>query len=173
MQSTKGLYTTLKTDDISEVCWYADAAFAIHQDMKSHTGGVMMMGKGCMITISSKQKINMKSSMEAELVGVDDVLGPLLWTKNFLEAQGYKSQKMVLYQDNTSAMLLEKNGRESASKRTHHINIRYFFIKDHIQAKDLEVKYCPTDDMVANYLTKPLKGAKFKKFRKAIMNLSH
>ena len=173
MQSTKELFTTLKADDINEVYWYADAVFAVHQDMKSHTGGVMTMGKGCMITMSSKQKINTKSSTVAELVGADDVMGPLLWTKNFLEAQGYKSQKTVLYQDNTSAMLLEKNGRESASKRTRHINIRYFFIKDHIQAKDFEVKYCPTDDMVADYLTKPLQGAKFKKFRKAIMNLSH
>ena len=126
-----------------------------------------------MITMSSKQKLNTKSSTEAELVGADDMMGPLLWTKNFLEAQGYKSQRIVLYQNNTSAMLLEKYDRESSSKRTHHINIRYFFIKDCIQIKDFKVKYCPTDDIVADYLTKLLQGAKFNKFRKAIMNSLH
>ena len=54
MKSTKELYTTLKANAINEVYWYTDAAFAVHQDMKSHTGGVMTMGKGCMITMSSK-----------------------------------------------------------------------------------------------------------------------
>ena len=109
--------------------------------------------------------------MEAELVGANDVLSHLLWTKNFIEAQGYKAEQTILNQDNTSAILLEKNGRESSGKNSRHINIRFFFIKDRIMNGDLEVNYCPTDDMVADYMTKPLQGAKFYRFRKIIMNL--
>ena len=63
-----------------------------------------------------------------------------------------------MYQDNQSAILLENNGKKSSSKRTRHINIRYYFITDRIKNGKLEIEYCPTDDMVADYFTKPLQG---------------
>ena len=153
------------------VKWWADAAFAVHKDMKSHTGGIMTLGKGAVQTVSQKQKLNTKSSTEAELVGADDVVSHLMWTKHFLEAQGYECKQTILYQDNTSAMLLEKNGRESSSKRTRHINIHYFYITDKVRNGDFKIEHCPTDDMIADFMTKPLMGVKFKKFRKWILNL--
>jgi hypothetical protein len=61
--------------------------------------------------ISKQQKLNAKSSTEAELVGVDDVMPQVLWTLYFLEAQGYKIDENALYQDNKSSILLETNGR--------------------------------------------------------------
>ena len=133
-----------------------DASYAIHPDMKSHTGGSMTLGKGMIYNTSIKQKLNVKSSTEAELVGVDDVLAQVLWTNHFLEAQGFNTSDTVVYQDNKSAILLEKNGRMSSTKRTKHINVRYFFIKDKADRKELSIKYCPTDDMVADFFTKPL-----------------
>ena len=171
LRGTKNLCLTLKADNLSMVSWWADAAFAVHPDMKSHTGGIMSLGKGAVQSISTKQKLNTKSSTEAELVGADDVLSHILWTKHFMEAQGYKAKQTILYQDNTSAILLEKNGRDSAGKRSRHINIRYFYIKDKIESKELEIKYCPTDEMVADYMTKPLQAKKFHAFRKMILNL--
>ena len=69
--------------------------------------------------------------MEAELVAADDVTVPLLWSKWFMEEQRYGGTKTILLQDNKSAMLLEENGKQSSSKRTRHINIRYFFITDY------------------------------------------
>ena len=86
------------------------------------------------MSLLNKRKLNTKSSTETELIVADEVLNQALWTKNFLEAQGYKCQ-VIIYQDNTSAILLEKNGQESMSKRTRHLNIRYFRIKHYI--KDL------------------------------------
>ena len=76
-----------------------------------------------------------------------------------------------MYQDNQSAILLENNGKKSSSKWTRHINIRYYFITDRIKNGELEIEYCPTDDMVADYFTNPLQGKKFLQFRKTIMNL--
>jgi hypothetical protein len=93
-----------------------------------------------------------------------------LWTRYFLEAQGYGADESIVYQDNQSAMLLEKNGRGSSSKRTRHINIRYFFVADRIASREVKVEYCPTGDMVADYFTKPLQGTLFRKFRDIIMN---
>jgi hypothetical protein len=129
------------------------------------------MGKGSAYSTSLRQKLNTTSSTEAEVVGVADVMPMVLWTRYFLEAQGYEIGKSKLYQDNMSSMLLEKNGRASSGKRTRHINIRYFFMADRVKSKEIEIEYCPTDDMIADFFTKPLQGAKFIKFRKAVMNL--
>ena len=67
--------------------------------------------------------------------------------------------------------MLEKNGKKSSSKRTNHISIRYYFITDRVKADELNIKYCPTVDMVVDYFTKPLQGKKFYQFRKEIINL--
>jgi hypothetical protein len=98
--------------------------------MKSHMGGMMSLGKGAAYGTSTREKLNTKSSTEAELVGVNDVMPQILWTRYFLEAQGYGVEDSLVYQDNQSAILLEKNGRASSGKRTRHINIRYFFVTD-------------------------------------------
>ena len=147
------------------------AAFAVHPDMKSHTGVTMTMGKGAIQAISTKQKINTKSSTKAELVAADNTLSHLIQTKHFLEAQGHPLQQTILHQDNTSAILLERNGRSSTGKSSRHINICHCFIKDHIQSGTLEVKHCPTNDLIADCMSKPLQGAKFCRFCKAILNL--
>ena len=65
--------------------------------------------------------------------------------------------------------MLEKNGKESSSQRTRAINIQYFFITDQAERGMLGIKYCPTKDMTGDYMTKPLQGALFKKFRDEIM----
>jgi len=161
---------TLSAENLSVVKWFADAAFAVHQDMKSHSGITMTMGKGAIISSSRKQKLNTRSSTEAELVASDDALTSIIWTKNFLEAQGYKPNT-ILNQDNKSTIQLQKNGRLSAHKRSRHINIRYFTIKDYLDRKEFELQYCPTDAMQADYMSKPLQGKLFTANRNSIMGL--
>jgi hypothetical protein len=153
--------------------WWVDASYAVHPDMKSHTGGVFSLGKGGIFGTSTRQKINTKSSTEAELVGVAEVLPQILWTRYFLEAQGYMTDDSIIYQDNKSAILLENNGRASSSKRTRHINIRYYFVTDRIANGEISVAYCPTKQMIADFFTKPLQGAAFIGFRDFIMNVQH
>ncbi len=102
-------------------------------------------------------------------MGVDDMMPSILWTMYFLKAQGYKVNDNVIFQDNKSTMLLERNGKASSSKRTKHINVRYFFIADHISKGEVRAEWCPTAGMVADFMTKPLQGATFKKFQDLIM----
>jgi hypothetical protein len=166
---TRELPLILGADGTGIVKWYVDASFAVHPNMRSHTGGAVTLGRGCPIVTSTKQKLNTRSSTESELVGVDDLMPSILWTRNFLEAQGYKIHENVLYQDNKSSILLEKNGRASSSKRTRHIAIRYFFVTDRIAKGELSVEWCPTARMIADFMTKPLQGATFRKFRDIIM----
>jgi len=78
----------------------------------------MSLGKGCTYTASNKQKLNRKSSTEAELVAIDDAMGQILWTRHFLAAQGISVPTTTIYQDNKSTLLLSENGRLSSSKRT-------------------------------------------------------
>ena len=151
--------------------WYVDASFAVHPDMRSHTGAVMTLGDGAIQVTSTKQKINTRSSTEAELIAFDDVISKILWTKLFLKEQGFDIEKNVVYRDNTAAMKLEVNGKQSSGKRTRHFEIKYFFMNDLINRKELEVEYCPTDRMIGDYMTKPLLGTKFEEFRNQIMNL--
>jgi hypothetical protein len=88
-----------------------------------------------------------------------------------LEAQGYQVQDNILFQDNKSAILLEKNGKASSSKHTKHVNIRYFFITDHINKGNASLVWCPTGDMIRDFMTKPLQGALFRKFRDPVMGV--
>ena len=62
---------TLEADDLQTLKWYLDAAFAVHADMRSHTGGMLTLGKGAVISDSTKQKTNARSSTEAELNVID------------------------------------------------------------------------------------------------------
>ena len=92
LNGTKDKCLRIKADSISIIKWYVDASFAVHPDFKSQSGAVMTMGKGAVQSISRKQKLNTRSSTESELVGVDDVATMILWTKLFLEAQGFDIQ---------------------------------------------------------------------------------
>ena len=161
----------LRADSATVVKWWVDGSHAIHPNMRGHSGGCVSLGAGMPITGSSKQKLNTRSSTETELVAADDFMPQILWTNLFLEAQDYKTSDTILYQDNQSAILLEKNGTRSSSKRTKHLNCRYYFITDRISAGDLSVEYCPTGEMVGDFFMKPLQGELFLKFRHLIMNL--
>jgi hypothetical protein len=87
----------------------------------------------------------------------------------FLIGQNILVTNNVAYQDNQSAMLLENNGKMSSSKCNCHLVICYFFAMDNIHKKHLWVEYCLTNDMIGDFFTKPLQGAKFQSFRDLIL----
>ena len=68
-------------------------------------------------------------------------------------------------------MKLEMNGKQSSGKRTCHFDIKFFYITDLIQRKEIKIEYCPTDELLGDHMTKPLTGSKFLVFRKLTMNL--
>ena len=171
LRDTRHLSLTLEADGMTVIQWWVDASFATHPNCRSHTGATLSFGKGSVYSMSSKQKLNTRSSTEAELVGINDVLSMILWTRLFLEAQGYQVTNNVLHQDNESTIKLAKNGRQSSSKQTRNIEVRYYFITDHIDRDRVRVSYCPTGDMLADYFSKPLQGSLFRKFRNLILNV--
>ncbi len=169
IRGTRKLPLILSADGAHILKWWVDASFAAHPNMRGHSGGGLSMGRGFPNVGSSKHKMNTRSSTESEIVAADHFMPAICWTRYFMEAQGYKVQDNILHQDNKSSILLERNGKSSSSKRTKHINIRYFFITDRVMKGELSIVWCPTGDMIGDYATKPLQGAVFKRFRDLIM----
>ena len=171
LKGTMYMKLTLSVDSMTTVAWYVDASYGAHMDLKGHTGMMMTLGKGAVMSFSRGQKLNVRSSTECELVGIDDAMPQMMWGKYFIEAQGWTVEHNILYQDNKSTILLATNGRSSSSKRTKHINHRYFLAKDKIVRGDLEIAHAPTEDMWSDVLTKPQQGMLFKRMRAELMNV--
>ena len=162
---------TLGADKHGKLCWYVDALFAVHANMHGHTGGGLSLGHGFAVLTSTKQKLNTHSSTESELVGIDDMMSSILWTRYFLLSQGYDVTDNVVYQDNQSAILLEKNAKALSGKQTKHIDVQYFFVKDQVDKGNVQIEWCPTKEMIADFFTKLLQGSLFKRFRDVIMGV--
>ena len=124
-----------------------DAAFAVQKDMKRHTQAVMTMGSVAVFSLSTKQKVNSRSSTEAELVAVDDVIAKILWTKKFIEWR----ELNILYQDNTSNEI-EMHDKTGCGKRTRHFDIKLLNVTNLVERKEVTIECCPTYEMWAEFL---------------------
>jgi hypothetical protein len=171
LQATAFLPLILRGDKDGEMSLYIDGAHAVHDNMRGHAGVFVTAGKGALYASSTKNKLNTTSSTESEIVSVGEKLPKFLWFRHFRISQGGSDREDILYQDNESAILLQNNGRLSCGKGTKHIHIRFFFITDQINKKKIMVKHCPTEEMIADYFTKPLQGALFRKFRNLILGV--
>ena len=74
-------------------------------------------------------------------MGVDDLMSMIQWLRYFLGAQVYKMGASKVYQDNQSTMILAKNGQAYSGKRTRHINIRLFIVKDRVKSGEIDIEY--------------------------------
>ena len=86
-----------------------DASYAVHENMRGHTGGTMSVGTGSVHSTSNKQKLVSCSLTEAELIGIYDVMPQMAWVANFLQSQRVSLEQVILMQDNMSSILLKKN----------------------------------------------------------------
>ena len=86
----------LTAESISNIFWWVDGSFGVHWDSKGHTGAIISIGKGAIVNISRKHKMNLASSTESELVNIADVLGMIMWCKYFMEAQGHTIEKLLI-----------------------------------------------------------------------------
>ena len=116
----------LLADSLTHIHWYADASYGVHWDSKGHSGAMMTMGMGALSNVSRKHKLDVGSSTESEVVSIAYVLGIMMWSKYFMEAQGYTIEKNVLDQDYNSTILPAKNGHMLSGKASKHIKNRFF-----------------------------------------------
>ena len=158
-------------ENLENLTWYIDGSYAVHEDMKGHTGVILSIGGNVVLSRSNKHKMNARSSTEAELIAVDDTLPTIQWARLFMKDQGFEF-KTIRKEDNKSSMLLMKNGRLSSGKRTKHLDIRYFYVQKLIQRGIVNIEHCSTENMVVDFFTKPLQGKRFRMMRDLILNRS-
>jgi hypothetical protein len=157
---TRDRKMVMKKGGIVDMEAYIDASFGSHVDGRSRTGIALMMCGVCVGAWSAKQKLNTKSSTEAEIVGLSDGLSHVIWMRELLLAQGYDLPPTKVHQDNQGVLSIMREGR-SPKHRTKHLNIRHFFARDRVNSGDITLNYCPTREMVADVLTKAVNGELF------------
>jgi hypothetical protein len=78
LQSTKNKVAKMSADDTQTIKWYVDSSFAVHKDMRSHTGAIMTLGHGAIISNSTKQEVDAQSSTKSEIIAVNNILSKIL-----------------------------------------------------------------------------------------------
>ena len=147
-------------DNILKMCVMIDSAHTVHENMRGHTGGITSFGTGVVDQKSSKQKMSTRSSTKIEHVGTSEYLPK--------PTQGYKSHT-ILGKDNESEIRMLRNRKRSCTSNSKHVAIKYFWSMDCVQNGNIEVMHCPTDKILADYMSKPLQGTLFHTFRNMIM----
>ena len=139
LKVTKYTKLTLMVDTMSVIKWWVDVSHHTHMECRGHTGAIMSLVKWAVVSYSGKHKLKTKISTESELIFADDMLVKVLWSLYFIQAQGYSVTQNIMYQDNMETMRLEINGSLSSSKLTKNIVTIYFFIKDTVDAGEIEI----------------------------------
>jgi hypothetical protein len=159
---TTELGIIFRSDDPVELHGFCDASYATNSDMRSHTGVAVHMGfaSACIYAASIKQKLVALSSTEAEMEALKSITTLLVWIRGLLGDFGLEQiSPALVYEDNTAAVhLASKPGKWG---RTRHFAVRYEYVKSQVKENVLEIHWCPTGEMVADILTKPLASAPF------------
>ena len=149
----------------------SDASYAEHADGKSHTGGCIGFESdtACwFLWISTKQPVVALSTCESELIATSTVGCGMEWARQFVQELGFTQLPIEIGVDNKCAMHLLVQGTGSF-KRAKHIKVRFFWVKDLIDDGVATLKYIPSEELVADMLTKATTGAKFKYLRKKLL----
>jgi ribonuclease HI len=141
---------------------YADAAFMARPgDRMSRTGCIVLVNGGVCATMSCWQKLITKSSTEAELIALTEAVAYALYFIEWLKFQRKDIPEVKIYQDNQSVLAL-LNSNHTGIKSTKHLQVRYFFIRQHIKSGEVVMIWCKSSDMIADILTKAVTGQLFK-----------
>ena len=124
IRGTSNLPLILSANGSVILKWWIGGLFAVHPNMRGHTGGSLSTERGFPIVSSTTQNLNTQSSTESENLSVDDCIPAVIWTIYWLDAQGYDVFENIIYQDNKSAIILGNNGKDSSNNRKKHINVR-------------------------------------------------
>jgi hypothetical protein len=102
-----------------------------------------------------------RSSTEAEIAALNELISDVLHTRDLLRELGHPQPTTVVYEDNTAAIQLLEGPITNYQTRSKHIKVRYAFFKQQIELERVAFTHCPTDKMLADIHTKPLTGEKY------------
>lgn len=163
LKGTINLELTYRTSG-KEIECYTDADWGSSiDDRRSYTGYLFKMANAATSWETKKQRTVALSSTEAEYMSLTEAAKEALYEKKFLSELKFDSEKpIIIYNDNQSCQKLAKNNVYHS--RTKHIDIKYHFIRKALEDNIINLKYCQTEEMIADMLTKPLTKPKLQKF---------
>jgi hypothetical protein len=149
-----------------DIIGYSDADFANDPDRKSVSGYVFKMNGGPISWKSKKQNIVALSSTEAEYIALSEATQEALWLRKLRRDLRLPDIPITIYEDNQPTIHTAND--YVRSQRTKHIDTKYHFTREQVMAKNIDLIYCPTNDMTADIFTKPLARIQFQKHVKGL-----
>jgi len=154
-----------------ELYYWIDASYDLHADSRGHTGIVATIGKNNapIYVRSQKQKLNTRSSTEAELVATDEGVLHLLWLILVFDFLGYPQRPVTVFQDNLSTMRVCQTGQSKSGKLKHMV-VRYNFIHGKQEENVITFQYIKSANMLADIMSKPVDNATFTRLKRRLLN---
>lgn len=163
LKGTKNLGITYSKTN-QPIIGFADADWASCTiDRRSYTGYIFKYAGAAISWESRKQKTVALSTAEAEYMCLTESAKEAIHLKQLAGDIGLDLKSITVYNDNQAAHKLATN--PMISSRSKHISIKEHFIRDVVKDGSVKISYCPTEDMDADLLTKPLPGPRFAKLR--------
>ncbi len=175
LNNTQKECLVIKPHALDQIFAYTDASFNTDHNNRSHSGGIISIGEldgvysGLVYLKSCTQSIISVSSTESEIEAAFELSKQIIWTKNFMNEINFIQKPSILHIDNQSSIKLLKNP-SSSFKRTKHLLLRYNYLRELIEKNEIQIVYKPTEELISDYLTKPLQGIAFKKLKDVIMH---
>jgi KUP system potassium uptake protein len=116
---------------------------------------------------SVRQQLITLSSLEAELVALNEMTREMAWVRNMLKSVGIHTQKpLLMHQDNESTKYIAED--ITNDRRTKHLDVREKYVNLCVEKKMFDIKWVPTESMVADIFTKPLAPTTFLNHRDSL-----
>lgn len=142
---------------------YADASYAQEKDRKSRSGHIFFMGGAAVTWYCKRQPVVALSSTEAEYYALSEAVKEALWLRQLLDELGLKINSPThIHQDNLSTIAIALNPIQH--QRVKHMDVKVHFLREHLDKENIKLIYCPTDDMVADSITKAVPRVTHRKF---------
>ena len=144
---------------------YSDADWGGILDTRRSTSAyVFQIQSNTVSWRSNRKKCVSKSTTEAEYIALSMASQEMIWLRRLLTDIGFKHDKpSIIFEDNQGAIVLSRNPK--LNSRTKHIDISYHFIREQVNRNIVSVKYCPSESMLPDIMTKALPKTTFEKFR--------
>ncbi|KAE9016351.1 Retrovirus-related Pol polyprotein from transposon TNT 1-94 [Phytophthora fragariae] len=168
LKTTQGMGLVFNDTIKGELLGYADASWAGDLDTRRSTTGCVFFLNGSAISWKSKRQPTVAtSSTEAEYMSLYSATQEAIWLRLLLKDMGYDGQDATLiYQDNQGCIALAKN--PVYHTRTKHIDIKFHFLREKVERGTIRLEYKPTDEMIADGMTKALARDKHEKYVKGL-----
>ncbi|GBE79025.1 hypothetical protein SCP_0202220 [Sparassis crispa] len=163
-----GPIADVKPEDQSIFVGYSDADYANDiRDRKSISGYLFKLGNGTIMWSSKKQTTVASSTTEAEYMASAEAAKEAVWLRTLFKEIGFEQQDpTILFEDNTAAISIARDPQFHAKSK--HFDVKHHYVREKLRDKYIDIHYCPTEDMIADILTKSLPKPRHEKLTKKL-----